>query len=117
MNPAAMPAQVLAWGPVATIVVIMTVGFVLLEGYRAWRLGERFVMPIREFIAVLVMACFLGAVLYTLTSGSEAEKTLDILLGALIGAASSIVAFYFSRGPAPPSDPPPPPKSETKENP
>ena len=96
---AAAPARLFAWGPVAVAVTVLIVAFVLLEGYRAWRLGERFALPTRDFIAILIVAAFLGAVLYSLAGGSETEKTLDILIGALIGAAAAIVAHYFNQKP------------------
>ncbi|HEY1881349.1 MAG TPA: hypothetical protein VGG68_15590 [Caulobacteraceae bacterium] len=98
------PLRLFAWGPVAVAALLMISAFVALEAYRAWRMGERFRLPTRDFIAILVIVCFLGAVLYELAGGADAEKSLDLLLGALIAAASAIVAFYFNQ--PPPEDKP-----------
>ncbi|HEY1433226.1 MAG TPA: hypothetical protein VGF39_16590, partial [Stellaceae bacterium] len=83
------PARLFGWGPVAVAAVTMVGAFVILQAYRAWRLRERFQPMTRDFIAVLVITCFLGAVIYTLSAGPDAEKSLDLLLGALIAAASA----------------------------
>lgn len=100
-SPVSVAVRVFAWGPVAVAGMTLVTAFVLLEAYRAWKLGERFRIPTRDFIALIVIVSFLAAVLYSLTGGADSEKTLDILIGALIAAASAVVAFYFNQPPPP----------------
>jgi hypothetical protein len=90
------PSPFFGFGPIAVILVALTAGFVLLEAYRAWRDGDKFTVPTQDFIAFMIVAGFLGAVVYSL-SGSD-KPQLDIMIGALIAALSAIVAFYFNQG-------------------
>jgi hypothetical protein len=100
-----MPERLFAWGPVSVAVLIVVAGYIGLEVRRAWRNGARQHLP-RDFIAILLVTAFLGAVLYTLTTGETTQ--LDILVGALIGAVGAIVGFYFN------VPPPPPPPGDPK---
>jgi hypothetical protein len=93
------PLRAFGWGPIAIGALVIIVGFVGVEGYRAWRTGERFRVETRDFIAFLIVNAFLAAVIYSLVNG--ATQQLDILMGALIAAVGAIVAFYFNIPPPP----------------
>jgi hypothetical protein len=90
------PSPFFGFGPIAAVLLVLAIGFVALEGYRAWRMRETFTLPTRDFIAFVIVTGFLGAVTYSL-SGSD-KPQLDIMIGALIAALSAIVAFYFNQG-------------------
>ena len=88
INPVVLP-----WGPVPTIVIAIIGGFLILHGYMAWRQGPDYVVPARDFIALLITVCFFAVVAYTFLG--KLNEGGDILLGALIAAFSAVVALYF----------------------
>jgi uncharacterized BrkB/YihY/UPF0761 family membrane protein len=94
-----VPLPAFGWGPIAVAGLILIVGFVGIQGYRAWRADERFHIETRDFIAFLIVIAFIGTVIYSFVNG--ATQQLDILMGALIAAVGAIVAFYFNMPPPP----------------
>jgi hypothetical protein len=85
--------KALPFGAGAIGAVVVLAGFVLLMGYQAWVQGTAFAVPVRDFIAVLVLVTFLFTLAYMV--GSRVTEGTDLLLGALIAAFSAIVAYYF----------------------
>ena len=88
VNPVQLP-----WGPVGTMVFAILVGFIILHGWMAWQQGPNYVVPARDFIALLITVCFFAVVAYTFLG--KLNEGGDILLGALIAAFSAVVALYF----------------------
>lgn len=88
-----LPAQPLPWGPMTIIVTIIIAAFVLLTAYSAWVRKEKFEMPARDFVAMLIVILFGATVFYTFYG--KLNEGGDILLGALIAAFSAVVALYF----------------------
>lgn len=86
----------LPFGPVSLAGAFLVAGYVALVCYQAWRQGDRFVAPARDFIAILIVIGFLSVVAYMFVSTPSAVA--DILIGALIAAFSAIVAMYFKVG-------------------
>jgi hypothetical protein len=86
----------LPFGPVAIAGACVVGGYVVLVMYQAWRQGEAFRAPARDFIAILIVIGFLSVVAYMFVSTPNAAT--DILIGALIAAFSAIVAMYFKAG-------------------
>ena len=89
------PVQ-LPWGPVGFIVASIVGGFLILNGVgavMAWRKGEHYQAPARDFIALVICVGFFAVVAYTFLG--KLNEGGDILLGALIAAFSAVVALYF----------------------
>jgi peptidoglycan/LPS O-acetylase OafA/YrhL len=86
----------LPFGPVAIAGACVIGGYVALVMYQAWRQGDAFRAPIRDFLAILIVIGFLSVVAYMFVSTPNAAA--DILVGALIAAFSAIVAMYFKVG-------------------
>jgi hypothetical protein len=86
----------LPFGPGAVVLTLGLIGFVALVAYTAWRQGPAFVLPVRDYLAVLVIVMLLFAI--AVSMGGQNKEATDILLGALIAAFSAIVAFYFRNG-------------------
>jgi len=90
-NPVQLP-----WGPVGTIVSAIVLGFLILTAFSAfiaWRRGEPYQAPARDFIALVICVGFFAVVAYTFLG--HLNEGGDILLGALIAAFSAVVALYF----------------------
>lgn len=88
LNPVILP-----WGPVSAIVIAIIGGFIILHAYMAWQQGSNYVVPARDFIALLITVCFFAVVAYTFLG--KLNEGGDILLGALIAAFSAVVTLYF----------------------
>lgn len=88
LNPVILP-----WGPVSAIVIAIVGGFIILHAYMAWQQGSNYVVPARDFIALLITVCFFAVVAYTFLG--KLNEGGDILLGALIAAFSAVVTLYF----------------------
>jgi tryptophan-rich sensory protein len=86
----------LPYGPVAWAGVFLVAGYVVLVMYQAWRQGDTFRAPTRDFIALLIVTGFLAVLAYTFISTPSAPA--DVLIGALLGAFSAIIAMYFKFG-------------------
>jgi len=86
----------LPWGPVGVIVSAIVLGFLFLTGFSAfiaWRKGESYQAPARDFIALVICVGFFAVVAYTFLG--KLNEGGDILLGALIAAFSAVVTLYF----------------------
>jgi uncharacterized BrkB/YihY/UPF0761 family membrane protein len=86
----------LAFGPTTVAVLCLVAGYIALVMYQAWRQGDAFRAPIRDFLAVLIVIGFLSVVAYMFVA--TPNPSADILVGALIAAFSAIVAMYFKVG-------------------
>jgi hypothetical protein len=81
-------------GPTSIAIFIVIIGFMLAIGYQAFQQGSAFIVPTRDFIALLIVITFVLVVAY-LILGQITEGT-DILIGALIAAFAAVVATYFN---------------------
>lgn len=88
VNPVQLP-----WGPVPAIVIAIIGGFLILHAWMAYQQGTAYVVPARDFIALIISVCFFAVVAYTFLG--KLNEGGDILLGALIAAFSAVVTLYF----------------------
>ena len=93
LNDGLLNPVILPWGPVSAIVIGIVGGFIILHAWMAWQQGPNYVVPARDFIALLITVCFFAVVAYTFLG--KLNEGGDILLGALIAAFSAVVALYF----------------------
>lgn len=82
-------------GPFAIMGLLLVAGFLGLLVYAAWRQGQGYRPPVRDFMAFAIVIGFFAtmAVAFYRPLGDAG----DILLGALIAAFSAVVALYFRR--------------------
>ena len=71
-------------------------GFLLSLAYTAWKQGDKFKVPTRDFLAIIIVLAFVIAIGLAFTE--QINEGRDILIGALIAAFSAIVAMYFKAG-------------------
>jgi hypothetical protein len=93
-SPAVPEFRSLPFGSATLLTGILILGFVLLAAYQAWLHGPAYVLPVRDFMALMVAATFLFTIAYMIAS--KATEGSDIMLGALIAAFTAIIAYYFT---------------------
>jgi hypothetical protein len=87
----------LPFGPASIVALVLVVGFLGLMTYQAVRQGSAFRVPVRDFMALVIIGAFLGALGYMFVG--KVSEGGDIMIGALVAAFSAIIALYFRQPP------------------